>query len=160
MFMDEKTYRICLINAINGRFEVDAMIAKTIQILNRKGYKTLFCCSGHAKKDVSVNVENMDGNVMPDMCLTDFYNQIYIAFQKGTILPNLPEGFYEVNGDNSEAIYCYINCDEEKKNLDNIAGKRERLKILQKLLKKNYELFRWAVKLPNLNKSDKKSSHI
>ena len=161
MFMDEKTYRICLTNALEGRFEVDAMIAKTIQNLNKKGYVTEYSCSGHAKKDDYVEVEDLEGNVIPDMYLTDYYNEIYIAFQKGTILPSLPDGFHLESSENHESIYCYIDCDEDKKNLDNIDGKRERLKIFKKLLRKNYELFMWARSLPDLRKNNEiKSSHI
>lgn len=160
MFMDEKTYRICLINAMEGRFDVDFMIAKTIQLLNRKGYFTEFSCSGHAKKDDYVEVEDLDGNIIPDLYVTDYYNEIYISFRKGTILPTLPDGFHLESSENRESIYCYIDCDEDIKNDDGIKGKRERLKILRKLIKKNYELFMWAKSLPNLNKNDKKSSHI
>jgi hypothetical protein len=161
MFMDEKTYRICLTNALEGRFEVDAMIAKTIQILNKKGYVTEYSCGGHAKKDDYVEVYYLDGTVVPDAYVIDYYNEIYISFKKGTNLPSLPDGFHLESSENHESIYCYIDCDEDKKNLDNIDGKRERLKIFKKLLRKNYELFMWARSLPNLRKNNEiKSSHI
>lgn len=32
---------------INDYFEVDELIAPVISILNKKGYYTSFCCSGH-----------------------------------------------------------------------------------------------------------------
>lgn len=34
---------------VNDIFEVDDLIAETISILNKKGYHTLYCCSGHVK---------------------------------------------------------------------------------------------------------------
>lgn len=48
-------------------FECDELIAPTIQLLNYKGYKTKFCCSGHAYNDTeryyvcdgnSTNIQN------------------------------------------------------------------------------------------------------
>ena len=34
----------------NSNAEIDILIAKSIEILNKKGYETRFCCSGHLKK--------------------------------------------------------------------------------------------------------------
>ena len=43
-YIDKKTFEI-----VDNVFEVDEDIADIISILNKKGYYTKFCCSGHAK---------------------------------------------------------------------------------------------------------------
>lgn len=57
-------------------FAVDDLIAPAIAILNQKGYRTAFCCSGHA-----------DHPHDPELS--------YIAFEFGGITPEvLPAGWY------------------------------------------------------------------
>ena len=56
-------------------FEVDALIAPAITLLNKKGYITAFCCSGHVAGDHYLPVA-------------------YIAFLFGGITPEtIPEGW-------------------------------------------------------------------
>ena len=43
-YLNNNTFEI-----VNDIFEVDDLIGKTISILNKKGYHTLYCCSGHVK---------------------------------------------------------------------------------------------------------------
>lgn len=43
-YINNNTYEI-----INNVFEVDDLMGETISILNKKGYHTLYCCSGHVK---------------------------------------------------------------------------------------------------------------
>ena len=43
-YLNSNTFEI-----VNDIFEVDKLIAETISILNKKGYHTLYCCSGHVK---------------------------------------------------------------------------------------------------------------
>lgn len=43
-YLNSNTFEI-----INNVFEVDDLMGETISILNRKGYHTLYCCSGHVK---------------------------------------------------------------------------------------------------------------
>ena len=45
-FIDSKTYEIIKDEQV---IEVDDAIAETISVLNKKGYKTKYCCSGHVK---------------------------------------------------------------------------------------------------------------
>lgn len=57
-------------------FEVDDLIAPAISTLNQKGYRTAFCCSGHAERPHN-----------PELA--------YIAFEFGGITPEtLPDGWY------------------------------------------------------------------
>ena len=74
-YMHEKTFDILemggdVFNAPPNHFHVDDPIALPIQALNRKGYTTISCCSGHP-------------------------NNGYIAFRRGIRLPALMVGFVE-----------------------------------------------------------------
>ena len=68
-------------------FEVDDEIAPSIQMLNRKGYITEWCCAGHPLLDWlmrSTEVEYEKCTVTPES---------YICFKEGVSLPVLPPGF-------------------------------------------------------------------
>jgi hypothetical protein len=56
----------------NGLAEIDPLLAETIQMLNKRGYKTKFCCQGHT-------------NTNPI--------QSYIMFDDEVDLPNYPIGY-------------------------------------------------------------------
>ena len=43
-YINKETFEI-----VDNVFEVDEDISQTISILNKKGYYTKYCCSGHAK---------------------------------------------------------------------------------------------------------------
>ena len=43
-YINSETFEI-----MNNIIEVDEAIAETISILNKKGYYTKYCCSGHVK---------------------------------------------------------------------------------------------------------------
>lgn len=55
-------------------FEIDELMARPIQVLNRKGYRTAFCCSGHSYSEYNISF------VLP-----------YILFAKVYYFPNLPK---------------------------------------------------------------------
>jgi len=75
MFINNDTYKIEMTSSGNS-FEVDDLIAPAISILNKKGYRTAFCCSGHV-------------DCFPNPQLA------YIAFEFGCITPeHLPAGWY------------------------------------------------------------------
>lgn len=57
-FINKQTWKICNYYSRsnydeNEHFEVDEAIALAISELNKKGYKTSFCCSGHIFDDLS-----------------------------------------------------------------------------------------------------------
>lgn len=48
IYMNKKTYELSVNGNDNGEYiEIDEAIAQAISLLNMKGYKTSFCCSGH-----------------------------------------------------------------------------------------------------------------
>ncbi len=69
-------------------FEVDEFIALPVAELNKKGYQTEFCCSGHVFKELGDYVENgiLEFCEQPN-------NYCYISFVTKLSFPALPEGF-------------------------------------------------------------------
>lgn len=90
-------------------FEVDENIALIIALLNKKGYKTTFCCSGHAFPGISEfyadNEESFECLIFSDLQDIRFeggrYKALdrgnakycYIAFGEDYSFSELPEGF-------------------------------------------------------------------
>ena len=73
MYMNEKTFELST-EPIEHGVQIDDLIAPTIQTLNLKGYRTAWCCSGHAEKG---------------------FGSAYIQFEFGEITPEeLPDGWY------------------------------------------------------------------
>ncbi len=83
----------------NEYFEVDENIALVISLLNKKGYKTTFCCSGHAFDE-----------------MTEFYADDKKSFEC-LIFSNLQDIRYEGGRykavDRGNAKYCYIGFEED-----------------------------------------------
>jgi hypothetical protein len=92
--MHEKTFDIYhndLSIVPDGYVQIDELIAPSIQILNRKGYITIGCCSGHSFKD---HVTKLSSEVEYEVIYGQGsgYNS-HIMFKEGISLPNLPPGF-------------------------------------------------------------------
>ena len=87
MYMDEKTFELSAEPMKHG-VQIDDLIAPTIQILNLKGYRTAWCCSGHVREG---------------------FDSAYIQFEFGGITPEeLPDGwFWEEDG---HMLYQYESC--------------------------------------------------
>ena len=90
MYMDEKTFELSAEPMEHG-VKIDDLIAPTIQILNLKGYRTAWCCSGHVRKS---------------------FDSAYILFEFGEITPGeLPSGwFWEEDG---HMLYQYTSCEPD-----------------------------------------------
>ncbi len=155
--IDTRTWEIWNDNCEEGfeenSFEVDEVIAPLIQLLNKKGYVTRFCCSGHPGKSLNEakllnEVEDPwkcifnTKNVIPneDGTTTIYFEKsdddFYISFADGISWDTdmqLPDGCYLEN----ETVLRY-----EYKATDYFAMLRERLEITLKLMA-------WAEALPN-----------
>jgi hypothetical protein len=74
---------------LEGYFEVDEFLALAIAELNRKGYPTKFCCSGHVFNEPADCLENG---------ILKYHehrnNYCYIAFGTEVSFSSLPVGFY------------------------------------------------------------------
>lgn len=103
-------------------FEVDENIALIISMLNKKGYKTTFCCSGHAFASINEfradNKDDFECLVFFDLQDIRYENgrykafdrdnakYCYIAFEKDYSFPSIPEGFaYNKNSKSIEKEY-------------------------------------------------------
>lgn len=161
MFLDVDTYKIYLNNATNNCFEVDGLIAKSIQLLNRKGYKTSFCCSGHYGSDKTEIVELYDEheNVIGETEVSEIRSSIYVAFVEGVELPCIPCGWY-VDDLYPNVIRATINDNAALRNKEGIDGLRERLRVFKQILKRNAQLYSWARTLPCLDIKNNKNNGI
>ena len=90
-------------------FEVDENIALVISMLNKKGYKTTFCCSGHAFANINEfraeKKEDFDCLIFLNLQDIRYENgrykafdkdnakYCYIVFEKDYTFTELPEGF-------------------------------------------------------------------
>ena len=156
-YINKETFEI-----VDNVFEVDEDIAQTISILNKKGYYTKYCCSGHAKdprlyelynvknnddfefKDLGYIVNQEKSNY--DIIMPSIYTSIYIMFESNYAFDNLPEGFSKVVNDNIDDYVIskeidYYN-DEKRKDWNDID---------KEIKDSNNKLLRWAISLPNNN---------
>ena len=110
--------------------EVDELFVPVISELNRKGYFTQYCCSGHVA-----------GN-------GGFHSYIY--FEDYTLLPSVPEGYKH-----DQDMYPHIKFDEGKVSILRYFDEKLNLMELSKQLYKNsISVLEWVEGLPNLNEKD------
>lgn len=161
-FMHSKTFDIINSSNIDGYlddyFEIDDYIAKPIQILNLKGYKTEFCCSGHPYDTVNeltmendgtdphelmpgvVSVESLPNGWLKVVVRQALDCEAYVAFASNVILPEQPpEGWYRV----PDAIRCRWPHDDDP------------LVCMQNVYAAMKDLTVWAEGLPDLTHLDK-----
>ncbi|MBQ9072768.1 MAG: hypothetical protein IJY25_06390 [Bacilli bacterium] len=149
-YIDKNTFEI-----VDNVFEVDEDIAETISILNKKGYYTLYSCSGHVKDPRLYEkyiVQKNDGDNLIDSYIVDkeqksysvlkpyTFTVVYIKFDKDYKFNNLPNGFTKKDDNIIEKIINYY---------DN--GKKIKSDVIdQEINFSNKILLEWAKKLPNL----------
>ena len=163
-YIDSKTFDII---ENPDFFEVDWDIAEAISILNKKGYRTTFSCSGHNTNGALLHtveepiehyeewIKNHNVDSRSYIVGKDdnyFYHKdeeaasyIYIAFDKEYDFEFLPEGFDYTKYDNVCSVNKFCEFFEN--------GKRRLDKEIDKELKLSQELLLdWAKKLKDLNK--------
>lgn len=145
---------------VDNIFEVDEDIAETISILNKKGYYTKACCSGHIKDpriyELYKNVKklnksdkkigciiNQDKNNY-DVLIPYTSTSIYIMFNKKYDFSTLPKGFYKKENNIIEKVIEYYDKDNK---VD--------CNIINNMIKEcNEDLCNWAKSLPDINKNN------
>ncbi len=137
--MDEKTFEIYHndLGAVpDGYVEIDELIAPTVQVLNRKGYITKYCCSGHPFEKW-VESKGLSNGTRPI--------RSYICFENGITLPRLPHGFSV-----SEVLERRFNTTViEKTYFPDDDGKDHFYNIARQILVAMTDLYKWALDLPN-----------
>jgi len=110
-------------------FEVDELIAKPVQILNRKGYLTGECCSGHPF------VPPPKGFCESIHMKPTHYS--YISFIEGISLPSLPPGF--IKREHGGTRVCIDRWYHDKRDYE----------CLREIFKSMELLYLWASNLPD-----------
>lgn len=80
----------------NNLISLDDLISPVILILNKKGYKTISCCSGHNDKHIC--------------------NKTYIVFGKGFEPEKMPSNFIKYNDQYGNITLCRYH--KNKQNID------------------------------------------
>ena len=134
-------------------FEADENIALIISVLNKKGYKTAFCCSGHAFPNINEfradKKEDFECLVFFDLQDIRYENGRYKAFDRDNAkycyimfaedysFSALPEGFtYDGNSKCIEKEYI---------------SKSDTYDLIQEIVDSMKKLYEWAKELEFLN---------
>lgn len=122
-------------------FFVDDLIALPIQVLNRKGYTTVFCCAGHpfARSFQDEVVLYSD----PIEYRREYYEmnyESYIMFHESVIsLPEMPRGFYQ-------QVNAVNDCLEIRKHYDydgmDVYG------MMHVVVESMKQLYEWTLNIP------------
>lgn len=143
-YIDKNTFEI-----VDNVFEVDEQIADTISILNKKGYLTLYSCSGHVKDPrlyekypIEKADDCCDSFIIDDKSILIPYlsTRIYILFDKEYSFKTLPKNFIIENLDCKSIIFKEIDF-----YINNI--KRKSNDIQKEINESNNDLLEWAQNL-------------
>lgn len=133
-------------------FEVDENIALVISMLNKKGYKTTFCCSGHAFPGISEfyadSKEAFECIIFSDLQGIRYENDrykatdrknakyCYVGFEEDYPFPKFPDGF----------IY-----DEDDKSIEkDYISESDTYDLIQEIVDTMKKLYEWAKELQPL----------
>ena len=130
-------------------FYVDDLIAPAVQALNRKGYKTEFCCAGHPFKYTPSEPDTAFDDIDQKYVKIPRKGDSYIAFAEGVFLPELPPGFAADDPRPEKPELCirkdfsYVESDEK-------------FDIMRKIFNSMEQLYQWALNLPDFKGSEEK----
>ena len=181
-----KGYEILMDSAaenVDGYFECDELIAPTIALLNKKGYTTKNCCSGHPYEDIGnmiIHLQEEDKDLTPFQIREkyDLYTVspkknedgtvnvtkrdaislfAYIDFASYVKLPSIPEGF-DFNGRMLRQSMSDFFPEESEDNEED--AEKDYFWYFEKRLSTMKRLYDWAESLPDyetiITENDKK----
>ena len=147
-------------------FECDEGIAPIICLLNKKGYRTKYCCQGHLYDCINAaefKIDNVDEiqkglpGVLSIETLEDgktsavFRQQVsydlYILFEDASVLPAPPEGFH-LTGNTLESVLFPENIGYNEKYMQD-----KPYEYFEKKLSVFKALYKWVQGLPNLKEN-------
>ena len=129
-------------------FEIDDLIALPVQVLNRKGYITTGCCSGHLfdrlveahspydKEMRTMNPEHTGEKPAISRIRSSGPN---IVFAEGISIPEPPPGF--VIGENKRRLENDLECGVDTS---------DTFKALRYILEATERIYKWALNLPDV----------
>ena len=120
----------------NNYFAVDELIAPPIQIFNRKGYITQWCCSGHPYAYITEGYKNGDPELKIIETPEKGADNTYILFKEGISLPFLPPGFVNNSFDTRLGIIKFYHFQGDF------------FEIFKIILETMDQLYNWALELP------------
>ena len=141
--MQKNTYKLfhndqCIVP--EGYVEIDEMIAPTIQVLNQKGYTTVFCCAGHPLDDCLWR----DAQIETGYRETGIPLRTYIMFAEGITVPCLPPDFEtDINTARSQPRLVI-----EKLYQITSAFENQYYEKMRNILETMKQLYQWALDLP------------
>ena len=160
--IDKESFEVCTNAEDHPKvFVCDKLIAPTVALLNKKGYKTFASCSGHYKIEfyeyLNEDIKNLDeyqkyNDVIIKKVRDDSFDywlevsktENYILFAKEYKFDTLPEGF-KVEYDPRTHIWSEISFYDENNE------QRKRSDIQNEIEDKCNRLKEWAECLPNIN---------
>ena len=127
----------CLTNNCDGiLFDVDELFAPMISLLNKKGYKTIYCCSGHIRPD-----EEIIYNKKYQKRYKNYIIESYISFDISVKLPNIPKGYSYDKSTGSKLDNTIRKTFNYRKRSEN---------ILIDILNNTKSVLKWVKSLPKL----------
>jgi len=118
-------------------FEVDELFAPIMLILNKKGYKTKYCCSGHIKPDEEITYCKKYQKHYKNLEIHS-----YICFNSDVIIPNIPKGYrYDKKSSVEDSVTI-----RRKFN-----SKKTPTTLLREIMENTLNVLEWAEKLENKN---------
>jgi len=124
----------------NDYFAVDELIALPIQILNRKGYITEWCCAGHPFAFITEGYMNDDPERKIFETREEYSENTYISFKEGVFLPILPPGF---------CIDEFFHKHWNKLMIRKTYTKNDVYVFIRAILETMEQLHEWALRLPD-----------
>lgn len=115
---------------------IDDLIAPTIELLNKKGYYTAYCCSGHIKDNSCRTYIYFKGPLEPHMI--------------NLLIKHLPKDYFSHEVDSKSLLTIRDKKLPEAYSDSLIERIRELIERIRELAELNIKLYEWAQSLPCL----------